>query len=139
MTEICEWIAGHVEAGESELETAYRETAEEAGLQKHHLQRIDGFEKVLQYEVRGQTKKVFYWLAQLCDPDTPVIISSEHHQFAWFPLDAAVQNAAFPDMQKLLYEANSFIQEHVNVRWQVTMIFCYIHMYNWLWLKVMHF
>jgi len=113
--EVCELISGHVDAGESELETAYRETAEEAGLLKHHLQLIDGFEKVLHYEVRGKPKKVFYWLAQLCDPDTPVIISSEHQQFAWFPLDAAVENAAYPDMQKVLHDADSFIQAHVSV------------------------
>ena len=71
---------------------------------------------MLNYEVRGKSKKVFYWLAQLCDPDTPVIISSEHQQFAWFALEAAVENAAFPDMRKVLHDADSFIQEHVNVR-----------------------
>ena len=114
--EMCEWISGHVDAGESELETAYRETAEEAGLQKHHLQHIEGFEEVLYYQARGKPKKVFYWLARLCDPDTPVIISSEHQQFAWFPLDAAVEHAAYPEMQKVLRDADSFIQEHVNVR-----------------------
>lgn len=106
---------GHVDAGESELETAYRETAEEAGLLNHHLQLIDGFKKVLHYQARGKPKAVHYWLAQLRDPDTPVIISSEHQQFAWFPLDAAVQNAAYPDMQEVLRDADSFIQAHVNV------------------------
>ena len=105
-----------MDAGESELETAYRETAEEAGLLKQHLQHIDGFEKVLHYEVRGKPKKVIYWLAQLCNPDTPVIISSEHQRFEWFPLDAAVQNATYPDMQKVLYDADSFIQERVGER-----------------------
>ena len=102
--------------GESELETAYRETAEEARLLKHHLQLIDGFEKELNYEARGRPKKVIYWLAQLCNPDTPVIISSEHQRFNWFPLDAAVQNAAYPDMQKVLYDADSFIQTHISIR-----------------------
>jgi len=105
-----------VDAGESELETAYRETAEEAGLQKHHLQLIDGFEKVLHYEVRGQPKKVIYWLAQLCNPDTPVIISSEHQRSDWFPLEAAVEISVFTDMQKVLRDADSFIQEHVSIR-----------------------
>lgn len=105
-----------MDAGERELETAYRETAEEAGLLKHHLQLIDGFEKVLHYEARGKPKTVFYWLAQLCDPNTPVIISHEHQQFAWFSLNAAVQKAACPDMQKVLYDADSFIQAHVSIR-----------------------
>jgi len=105
-----------VDAGESELETAYRETAEEAGLLKHHLQLIDGFEKVLHYQARGQPKKVIYWLAQLCKPDTPVIISSEHQKFDWFPIDTAVQNAGYPDMQRVLYDADSFIQAHVSIR-----------------------
>ena len=101
--------------GESELETAYRETAEEAGLLKHHLKLIDGFEKVLHYEARGKPKKVIYWLAQLSNPDTPVIISHEHRQFNWFPLDAAVQNATYLDIQKALYDADSFIREHVSI------------------------
>ena len=102
-----------MDAGESELDTAYRETAEEAGLVKHHLKLIDGFEKVLQYEARGKPKKVIYWLAQLCNPDTAVMISSEHQRFEWFPLDAAVQKAVYPDMQKLLYDADLFIHAHV--------------------------
>jgi len=105
-----------VDDGESELETAYRETAEEAGLLKHHLKLIDGFEKVLHYEARGKPKKVIYWLAQLSNPDTPVIISSEHRQFDWFPLDAAVHYAAYPDMQKVLYDADNFIRDHVSIR-----------------------
>ena len=105
-----------MDAGESELETAYRETAEEAGLQKHHLQLIDGFEKVLHYEARGKPKKVIYWLAQLCNPDTPVIISSEHQRFDWFPLEAAVEISAFTIMQNVLHDADSFIREHVSIR-----------------------
>jgi len=105
-----------VDAGESERETAYRETAEETGLLKHHLQLVDGFENVLHYQARGQQKTVIYWLAHLCNPDTPVIISSEHQRFDWFPLDMAVQMAAFPDMQKVLYDADSFIHEHVSIR-----------------------
>jgi len=104
-----------VDDGESELETAFRETAEEAGLLKGDLLLISGFEKVLHYEARGKPKKVIYWLAQLSNPDTPVIISSEHQEFAWFQLDEAVQKAAYPDMQKVLYDADSFIQAHVSI------------------------
>ena len=105
-----------MDAGESELETAYRETAEEAGLLKDHLQVIDGFKKVLHYEARGQQKKVIYWLAQLSNPDTPVIISSEHQRFDWFPLEAAVQSVEYLDMQKVLHDADSFIQAHVSIK-----------------------
>jgi len=105
-----------VDSGESELEAAYRETAEEAGILKHHLQLIDGFEKVLHYKVRGKPKKVIYWLAQLHNPDTPVIISNEHQAYEWFPLDAAVQYASYPDMQKVLHDADAFIRENVSIR-----------------------
>ena len=71
---------------------------------------------MLHYEVRGKPKKVIYWLAQLYSPDTPVIISNEHQRFDWFPLDAAVQNASYPDMQKVLSDADAFIREHVSTR-----------------------
>lgn len=114
--QLCVYTLGHVDAGENELETAYRETAEEAGLHKHHLQLIDGFQNVLHYKARGQQKKVIYWLAQLCNPGTPVIISREHQRFEWFPLDAAIEISEFPDMRTVLRAADDFIQAHVNIK-----------------------
>jgi bis(5'-nucleosidyl)-tetraphosphatase len=101
---------GHVDPGESELETAYRETREEAGLAECHLDIVSGFEKILHYDVRGVPKKVVYWLAQLRDPNTPIVLSHEHQHYEWLTLDAAVQRAGFLDMQETLRQADSFIR-----------------------------
>ncbi len=59
-------FAGHLEAGETELQAAYRETEEEAGFSKDQLTVWEGFEKTLYYEVKGKLKKVHC----LCLPNT---------------------------------------------------------------------
>lgn len=102
-------ISGHVEAGESEIETAYRETEEEAGLTRSHIKVLDGFQKTLRYPVRGKNKRVEYWLAELLDPNTPVVLSNEHIDFKWLPLDDCKTFARFPEMIEAYEEAEKFI------------------------------
>ncbi|KAL5005353.1 hypothetical protein ScPMuIL_018809 [Solemya velum] len=101
---------GHTDPGESEIEAAMRETKEEAGLDPIHLTIIDSFQKVLNYEVRGKPKRVVYWLAQLKDSNTPVILSEEHTNFKWLGFKDASELLKYNDMQVLLKEAHAFIQ-----------------------------
>ncbi|XP_049784356.1 bis(5'-nucleosyl)-tetraphosphatase [asymmetrical] [Schistocerca cancellata] len=100
---------GHVDPGESDITTAYRETEEEAGLKKDDLKIFEDFEKTLQYNVRGRPKEVVYWLAQLKNIDTPVQLSKEHQEYKWLELQAACELAKYPEMQKLLQECDSFL------------------------------
>lgn len=98
-----------MEAGETELEAAYRETEEEAGFTKDQLTVWSGFEKTLHYEVKGHLKKVVYWLAEVKDGVTPRM-SHEHQRFEWLPLSDALERAYFAEMQSALTEADNFIK-----------------------------
>jgi bis(5'-nucleosidyl)-tetraphosphatase len=94
------------------MTTAFRETEEEAGLTSEQLKILDGFKKTLQYDVQGKSKRVVYWLAELRDPNTPVVLSNEHQDYKWLDLESAVEFAHFPDMQQTLREANAFIESY---------------------------
>ncbi|KAK7111215.1 hypothetical protein V1264_010887 [Littorina saxatilis] len=100
---------GHVDPGESEFQTALRETEEEAGLTKDSLNILKNFESVLHYEARGNPKKVVYWLSELKDPNSPVTLSHEHTDYKWLPLEEACRLLQFADMQKAVKEAHDFI------------------------------
>lgn len=101
---------GHVDPGESELQTALRETQEEAGLSEQAFNVFSEFKHTLNYEVRGKPKRVVYWLAELKDPNCPIVLSHEHQKFVWEPLERALETSGYSDMQKLLKEADNFIK-----------------------------
>ncbi len=93
------------------MQTAVRETEEEAGLRRDQYDVLEGFQKTLRYPVRGKQKRVEYWLSELKDPETPVKISNEHRDYKWLKLEDALAYAKFPDMQEAYREAHKFIQE----------------------------
>ncbi|XP_065350615.1 bis(5'-nucleosyl)-tetraphosphatase [asymmetrical] [Cloeon dipterum] len=101
---------GHVEEGEDNMETAKRETKEEAGIDFKDLKLTD-FTKSLRYEVKGKPKVSVYFLAELVNPDTPVILSHEHKAFDWLQIDDACKSANFADMQELLKECQAYIDK----------------------------
>ena len=92
------------------MQTAVRETEEEAGLLSEHYVILDGFRKTLRYPVRKKMKRVEYWLAELKDPNTPVVLSDEHRDYKWLGLEEALTYARFPDMQEVYKEAHQFIE-----------------------------
>ena len=92
------------------MQTALRETQEEAGFTKDQFRILDGFKKTLHYEVRGKPKRVVYWLAELSNPESPVILSDEHQGFEWAELKRAMQLAEYQDLQETLRDADQFIQ-----------------------------
>uniref|UniRef100_A0A7R9ECF5 Bis(5'-nucleosyl)-tetraphosphatase [asymmetrical] n=1 Tax=Timema monikensis TaxID=170555 RepID=A0A7R9ECF5_9NEOP len=99
---------GHVDPGESDLETAYRETKEEAGLNKEDLNLTD-FQKALHYKAHGKPKIVTYWLAELKDSSTPVKLSHEHQAYDWFVLDKACEVGGFDDTKELLRACEAYL------------------------------
>ena len=103
-------FSGHVDPGEDEITTAYRETLEEAGLAVEHLNVMHDFKKTLQYDVQGKPKRVVYWLAELRDPNTPVVLSHEHQDYKWLNLESAITLAGYADLQQTLREASLFIE-----------------------------
>lgn len=103
---------GHVDPGESEYETALRETHEESGFEETQLSIVADFKKILEYNVRGKPKKVVYWLAKLNNPSDPVVLSDEHRDFKWLGMEDACSYIKFPDMIEVMKEAQEFLQTY---------------------------
>ncbi|XP_060266871.1 bis(5'-nucleosyl)-tetraphosphatase [asymmetrical] isoform X2 [Ovis aries] len=102
-------IYGHVEPGESDLETALRETQEEAGIEAGQLTIIEGFRRELSYVAREKPKIVIYWLAEVKDCDVEVRLSHEHQAYRWLELEDACQLAQFEEMKAALQEGHQFL------------------------------
>ncbi|XP_040092054.1 bis(5'-nucleosyl)-tetraphosphatase [asymmetrical] [Oryx dammah] len=100
---------GHVEPGESDLETALRETQEEAGIEAGQLTIIEGFRRELSYVAREKPKIVIYWLAEVKDCDVEVRLSHEHQAYRWLELEDACQLAQFEEMKAALQEGHQFL------------------------------
>ncbi len=78
---------GHAENGESILQTALRETEEEAGIDATSIQVDPDFRYVLEYQVSGAKrgdylKRVTYFLGFVRQPYSPVL--TEHIGYRWF-------------------------------------------------------
>ncbi|XP_027470095.1 bis(5'-nucleosyl)-tetraphosphatase [asymmetrical] [Zalophus californianus] len=100
---------GHVEPGENDLETALRETQEEAGIAAGQLTIIEGFRMELNYVARKKPKTVIYWLAEVKDYNVEIRLSQEHQAYRWLGLDEACQLAQFKEMQAALQEGHQFL------------------------------
>ena len=102
---------GHVEAGESEHETAYRELQEETGIQK--IVWIEGFRHQINYTYRrGQdmmSKDVIFFLARTTQKK--VTLSHEHQGSVWLPYQEAVTKITFDTARGLLKKAEGFLQK----------------------------
>ena len=100
---------GHVDPGESDMESALRETQEEAGFLASDLIIFEDAKQELNYEVNGKPKTVVYWLAELVNIDKPIQLSHEHQAFKWLPLQEACSIAKYQDMQNVLKSFNEYI------------------------------
>ena len=110
---------GHVEEGETEIETAKREIAEETGIEE--LKIIPEFKKLEKYffkknyGLEGEAKEKAPWVFKLvvfflAETKTKEIkISDEHMGFLWLPFGEAVKKTTFKNSKKLLEEANNFV------------------------------
>lgn len=111
---------GHVEKGETEVETAKREVAEETGIKD--LKIIPGFKELEKYffkksyGLKGQARKKAPWVFKLviffvAETKTKEIkISDEHIGFVWLPIEEAIKKTTFKNSKELLKKANNFIR-----------------------------
>lgn len=99
---------GHVDPGENDMQTALRETEEEAGLRESDFKLMD-YKKELNYPVKGKPKVVIYWLAELIDVNTEIKLSREHQAFEWAGLERALELAKYPDLKDVLIECNTYL------------------------------
>ena len=101
-------LIGHVDPGESDYETAVRETKEEAGVDEKDYKVIPDFKCELRYNVTNhrdgieRPKIVTYWCAEMVDLKTEITMSDEHQNFKWLQLDEAKQLSGFNDFNECL-------------------------------------
>ena len=102
-------VKGHLEKGETELETLTREAREETGLTDLCI--IDGFKEWIKYFFRSGgeliSKLVTFYLAETRTED--IKISFEHIGYAWLPYEEAVKRLTYKNAQEILQKANEFI------------------------------
>jgi 8-oxo-dGTP pyrophosphatase MutT (NUDIX family) len=108
-----DWLPpkGHTDPGETTLQTALRETAEETGITDVSV--VEGFERLLEYDVntrkRGRYhKKVSYLLGTT--PTTQVVCSKEHSEAGWFGIQDALARIPFEQMRELVRAADEFLR-----------------------------
>jgi 8-oxo-dGTP pyrophosphatase MutT (NUDIX family) len=106
-----DFVKGHVEAGESELETIIREAEEETGLRD--LEFVPGFSQKMEYFFTFEDQKIFkivnFRLAQTFSKD--IVLSDEHNDFAWRPYDEAYAALSFGNAKTVLKSANDFLEK----------------------------
>lgn len=101
---------GHVEAGETEHQTAARELLEETGIAD--IQFIDGFREEIFYKYRRgkkiSTKQVIFFLAKT-NLET-IKISHEHRGYKWLPYEAAFNKLTFDNAKNLVKKAKALLE-----------------------------
>ena len=104
---------GHVEAGETDVQAAQREVAEETGIPVEQQKLLPGFEDDTDYRFRrGSTlveKDVIFFLLESTQRD--VKISHEHSGYAWLPYAQALQRVSFEGPRRILQAAHAFHME----------------------------
>jgi bis(5'-nucleosidyl)-tetraphosphatase len=100
---------GHADAGESDLDAAFRETEEETGLGRDRLRRNAWFERTIGYPVKRGPKSVWYGLAECGGGE--VALSREHVEFRWEPRDAALGLLPHENLESVLRDAAIFLKD----------------------------
>ena len=99
---------GHIEKGETQEETAVRETKEETGLD---IDIIDGFSCKSEYTIQGRVEKaVIIYLAKARNNNV-VIQEEEIDDFVWVGFDEALHMLRFENDKSILTKAIAFIKE----------------------------
>ncbi|EKD63929.1 MAG: NUDIX hydrolase [uncultured bacterium] len=98
---------GHIEAGESELDAAIRETREETGLKGVEI--IEGFNEAMEYfyyrDGEKSFKRVVFFLGRVKGGE--VKVSHEHIGYEWLNYAKAYERLTFQSAKELLDKAAS--------------------------------
>lgn len=103
---------GHVEDGETELETANRELEEETGLT---ASKIDNFREEIVYCFLPNIEKTVVFFLGEADGQKPNmnteynINSNEVLDFVWLDRESAIQRLSYNDLKEVLVRADDFL------------------------------
>ncbi len=107
---------GHVEEGETEVHTLFREVEEETGIKG--LKLIEGFRETIKYffNLKGTlvNKEVVFFL---CETKTKEVkISSEHIGFEWLEHREALSRLEFRNSKEILAKAHEFLSHRKTLK-----------------------
>ena len=106
---------GHVDNGETDLEAAIRETKEEAGLDVDDFQLFFDFKLESSYVSRkGISKTVWYWIAEINNPNVEINLSVSHKQYKWLKIEDALELVKYESMKSGLVKANQFLLNRIS-------------------------
>ena len=101
---------GHVELGETEVQTAEREVLEETGLR---VKVDEGFRAENSYMTRADTRKlVVYFVAIVEDEQTLVAQRGEVREVHWEPVQTAPRRLTYDGDRGILKHAYDYLLEH---------------------------
>ncbi|MCH2431921.1 MAG: bis(5'-nucleosyl)-tetraphosphatase [Candidatus Poseidoniia archaeon] len=99
---------GHVDKGETEIETATRELEEETGIKNIIL--LDNFRKTINYKIQKRdrkiSKEVVFFIATTVE--TEINLSHEHVDYGWFDFTSALKQLTYDNARSVLSEAIIF-------------------------------
>jgi len=108
----CGFPKGHVEANESEEETAFRETLEETSV---NVQINNIFRYEMSYQMdKGNTKTVVYFLANFQNQTPKRNKDFEDFEYLLLPFDRALHELTFENTKQMLKAANDFLTNDVS-------------------------
>lgn len=98
---------GHMEAGETEEQTALREIFEETGIR---VRLMEGFRAVTEYALPkpDTRKRVVFFLAEY-ENQQPKFLESELAGFALAPFEEALALTEYADSKQILADAHAFL------------------------------
>jgi bis(5'-nucleosidyl)-tetraphosphatase len=106
-----DFVKGHMERNESELDTVLRETKEETGLTD--LKFFDGFREPIAYYYRraGKTvyKEVIFYLLET--ETESVRLSREHVGFEWMSYEGAYARLTYKNAKDTLHKAHEYLKK----------------------------
>lgn len=106
-----DFVKGHIEPGESEINTVTRETVEETGITELNI--LPNFRELARYFFRrGKStvyKEVIFYAAETKQKE--VKISHEHIGYIWLSYEDALRQLTFENAKTLLKRANALISK----------------------------
>ena len=103
---------GHVDKGETEIETATRELEEETGIKNIIL--LDNFRKTINYKIQKRdrkiSKEVVFFIATTAE--TEINLSDEHVDYGWFDFTSALKQLTYDNARSVLSEAIIFYEKN---------------------------
>ena len=98
---------GHVEAGESEHQTAAREIFEETGLS---VEFVDGFRETTEYSPYENCRKTVVFFLAAADSTDVTVQEEEVSEIRWLPIQGAVETLTFASDREILQKAEEYLK-----------------------------